>query len=130
MKILLDTHFLLWMTREPELISRAEQQLIADTKVRLFASAISFWEMRIKWLKYAKSGRHDLLAPGEAVAYARRRGIDLVPLAPEHTSLSLVPPVLHHDPFDEMLLAQAASLGARLLTRDAALLAHPIALSA
>lgn len=130
MKLLLDTHFLLWMTREPRLISAAERQLIAQPGIVLFASAISFWEMRIKWLKYRPSGRPELIAPAQAIAYARARGIQLAPLEAEHTAALLMPPAPNRDPFDEMLLAQAAFLNARLLTRDTALLAHPVALTA
>lgn len=84
----------------------------------------------LKWLKFARSGREDLITPAEAIAYAQRRGIALVPLHAEQTAFTMLPPAPNRDPFDEMLLAQAAYLDARLLTRDVALLDHPIALSA
>lgn len=84
-----------------------------------------------KWLKHRDGPPADkLMTPADALIYLRESTLTVVPLLPEHMTVQLLPPAPNRDPFDEMLLAQAAYLDARLLTRDVALLDHPIALSA
>jgi PIN domain nuclease of toxin-antitoxin system len=59
--------------------------------------------------------------------FAERAGWTFLPLVPRHALAPLSPPATHKDPFDEMLLIQAQVEGLRLLTRDRALLDHPLA---
>lgn len=130
MKLLVDTHFLVWMAHRPEVVQETERKLLAAAE-RSYVSTISLWEIRIKWLKHRGGPQADqLMTPADALIFLREARLEIVPLLSEHIAVNLLPPAPNRDPFDEMLLAQAAYLGARLLTRDTALLDHPIALSA
>jgi PIN domain nuclease of toxin-antitoxin system len=127
--MLLDTHFLIWLVRSPETISRAERSAMADPDTELLASVISIWEVRIKWnLRDSRGRRKGEISPDEALALAADRGIELASLHPRDCAVALEPPLQHRDPFDEMLLVHARQLGAQLLTRDTRLLDHPFAL--
>ena len=128
MKVLLDTHFLVWLMNAPEKISLRERAAI-DAAESLHLSVISFWELRAKWRAYDRHGqRKGEVDPMIAVAYAERSGLPVLPLTAGDTAVKLNPPVPHKDLFDEMLLVHARRLGARLLTRDDKLSGHPQAL--
>ena len=130
MKLLLDTHFLSWMALAPNKVHRREQALISRSD--LFVSAVTIFELRIKWGKFERTRhrRGDLLDPAEALAHISNHDIDLVPLTGEDCATLLDTAMAHHDPFDEMLLIHAQRIGARLLTRDSELEGHPLAISA
>ena len=130
MRVLLDTHFLIWTATDPQKITRREQALI--TRSELIVSAVSIFELRLKWQKFG-GGHHrrpDLIDPVVALALIAGNGIELAPLTGEDCAASLDVAVPHRDPFDEMLLIHAQRLGAKLLTRDADLHGHPLAISA
>lgn len=127
MRLLLDTHFLIWLARDPETITAKEQAALTRAQGRLVASSISIWELRIKWNTRRDASRAGLVEPAEAIRFARAQGIDLADLTAEDCAATLDPPIDHRDPFDEMLLIHAQRLGARLLTRDRALAGHPLA---
>jgi PIN domain nuclease of toxin-antitoxin system len=129
MRLLLDTHILVWLARAPELLSAGEIARLDRVSEPPMVSALSLWELRIKWEKRHPSGaRKGVLGPDEAIDYVGQTGLTLVPLAPEQCVASLEPPFDHGDPFDTMLLVQASQLGARLLTRDRNLIGHPLAI--
>lgn len=130
MRVLLDTHFLIWVATAPNKISRHEQAIMARSE--LLASAMSILEMRIKWQKFGGSSRRrtDLLDPAIALAHIADNNIELAPMTGADCAASLDTPVPHRDPFDELLLIHAQRLGAKLLTRDAQLVDHPLAISA
>lgn len=130
MRLLLDTHFLSWMALAPKKIDRREQALISRSS-ELLVSAVTIFELRIKWDKFAptRRRRNDLLDPATALDHIAGLGIELVPLTGEDCATLLDTAMAHHDPFDEMLLVHAQRIGARLLTRDTKLLDHPLAIS-
>jgi PIN domain nuclease of toxin-antitoxin system len=116
MKLLLDTHLLLWAAGEPEKLSDEALRLIEAPDNELFFSAASLWEIAIK----SSLGRTDL------VAYARvlRRGLldngyNELPVISEHAVAIVGLPAIHKDPFDRILIAQAMIEGITLLTGDA-----------
>jgi PIN domain nuclease of toxin-antitoxin system len=129
MKLVLDTHFLIWMANTPGEISAAEQRAINGARSR-HVSAASLWELRIKWrLRDRKGRRKGTLDPAQALVFIDTNSIDLISLEATDSMFTLEPPIDHRDPFDEMLLVHAQRLGARLLTRDRLLRDHPLALS-
>lgn len=129
MKLLLDTHFLIWIATAPTKLTDAERVLLAAPDTELLLSVLSLWEVRIKWQALDRDGnRKGRLSPEAALRTAVDSGIALAPLDPDDVTLPLDPPLAHRDPFDEMLLVHAKRLGARLFTRDRALLDHPLAL--
>lgn len=118
MKLLLDTHALLWSIIAPEQLSPAASAAITDPAAQVAASAVSFWEIAIK----SNLGKLTLsgASPEMLVDAAQQQGFDLLPLDPRlaasFTRLPLDP--LHRDLFDRMLVWQAISLGYTLVSRD------------
>lgn len=116
MKLLLDTHMLLWVAGEPDKLSAKARNLILDTANDLFFSAASIWEIVIK---------RSLERPDFRVDPVRLRkmlvlnGYKEISVESEHAlAIAFLPP-LHKDPFDRILLAQARTEGLQLLTVDA-----------
>ena len=129
MKLLLDTHFLEWLARAPDEITKQEAAVILDEGNALLISAVSIWEIRLKWEKFDRTGRRKgLLDPALAMHYIAENNLELAALTGEDCAARLESPPPHGDPFDYMLLIHAARLGAWLLTRDRLLIDHPIAL--
>ncbi|WP_375427366.1 type II toxin-antitoxin system VapC family toxin [uncultured Sphingomonas sp.] len=128
MKLLLDTHFLIWLATEPHRLNPAERALTGNPSISIQVSVVSLWEVRIKWESLDRHGRRKgSIAPSDAIAFANENALTLVPLTPDMTILPLEIEVANADPLDRMILTQVQALGARLLTRDAKLRDHPLA---
>lgn len=113
MRLLLDTHILLWwMVGSPSLPAEA-QELVSDPENTIFISAVSLWEI---WLK--KSIGKIRLPPKFEEALARE-SFEHLPLTAKQTRLVDGLPWHHRDPFDRMLVAQAQAEKLTLLTADA-----------
>jgi len=121
-KLLLDTHLLLWAAGQPEKLSAEARRLLEDPRSVLYFSAASIWEIAIK----RSLGREDFRVEPRVL----RRGLldngyeELV-ITSEHALATDGLPPLHKDPFDRILLAQALSEGITLLTADATVAAYP-----
>ena len=128
MKILLDTHFIIWLATDPSRLLTHERELLGSEDNHIIVSAVSIWEIRLKWASSYPSGqRKGVLDPIDALAFVQSAEMSLLMLDPETAATPLLIPMGHNDPFDELLLVQAQQAGARLFTRDRALLAHPLA---
>ena len=115
MKILLDTHLLLWAAGEPGRLSARARALIKDPANELVFSAASLWEIAIK----RRLGRDDFNVDPRLL----RRGLidngyGELPITSEHAVATDSLPPLHKDPFDRILVAQATVEGIPLLTVD------------
>ena len=129
MRLLLDTHFLIWLATDASKIKKPERVILADPDNDLYVSVLSLWEVRIKWNAHGRSGRRKgTISPDAAVRYAEGQKLQLAALHPEDVAVTLQPPLSYRDPFDEMLLVHAQRLNAKLLTRDRLLAGHPLAL--
>lgn len=122
MKLLLDTHLLLWAASQPERLPAAARKLIADGDNALLFSAASLWEIAIK----SGLGREDFSADARVL----RRGLldngyEELPILSAHTVAVMDLPPIHRDPFDRLLVAQAAIEGIVLLTSDALVARYP-----
>lgn len=126
MKLLLDTHALLWSLIDPDKLSMEARTAIADPGSQVVVSAVSFWEISIK----AALGKLRLegVSPEQLVDVAQQQGFDLLPLDPRlAASFSRLPAdPQHRDPFDRMLVWQAISLGYTLVSRDRKITASPL----
>lgn len=123
--LLLDTHIAAWLIRTPDELEPAEMAAIRAQRVAV--SAVSLWELRIKWNLFTASGaRKGPADPADVRDGLRTLGVDLLPLTAEQATAAFVT-TPHKDPFDELLLAICQEQGARLLTRDAKLRDHPLA---
>lgn len=128
MNILLDTHFIIWLASDPARLTEHERDILSKDSNRIIASAISIWEIRLKWASaYASGERKGIVDPIEALALVNSAGMSLLMLDAQTAATPLLVPMTHKDPFDELLLVQAQQAGARLLTRDRSLLGHPLA---
>ena len=115
MRLLLDTHLLLWAAEEPTRLSDAARKLMSNGGNDLMFSAASFWEIAIK----RGLGRNDFRMDPRLL----RRGLldnDYTELqvGSDHAIAIESLPLLHKDPFDRILIAQAMVEGITLLTAD------------
>ena len=117
-RILLDTHILLWWLDASPKLSKSTRALLADPENLLFLSAASLWEIRIK----QSLGRLDL--PSRFDQAIAGLGFEELGISIAHTSELPKLPLLHHDPFDRMLLAQAIVENLALLSADRNLIAY------
>lgn len=121
MKLLLDTHLLLWAANEPKRLTKAARMLLEDSENELIFSAASIWEIMIK----SSLGRDDFRVNARLL----RRGLldngyTELPITSEHAVNVDGLPTRHKDPFDRILVAQATMEGITLLTNDRKLLGY------
>ncbi len=118
MKLLLDTHILLWVMQDSPQLGPAARKRLADA-TQIHVSSVSLWEAAIKCrlgkLKVDLDALDDHLAQVEFTA---------LPVTWAHARQLRELPLLHGDPFDRMLIAQAMTEPMHLLTHDAALAAY------
>ena len=115
MKLLLDTHILLWSAGQPDKLSDEARSLLLDTSNVLFFSAASIWEIVIK----RGLGRDDFkVDPLRLLKQLIINGYEEVAVSSDHALAVEVLPPLHKDPFDRILIAQARTEGMLLLTAD------------
>ncbi len=122
MKLLLDTHLLLWAAADAERLPAHARRLIGDMDNQLMFSAASLWEVAIK----SGLGRKDFQADVRVL----RRGLldnsySELPIGSDHVvAVESLPPI-HKDPFDRILVAQATVEGITLLTCDPVVARYP-----
>lgn len=117
MRLLLDTHVAIWALVSPEAMPAAIQALIADPANAIHVSAASIWEIAIKH-SMARRGAPPFSGT-EAIAYFGQAGYALLAVSAEHAAGVEALPLLHADPFDRLLIAQALAEPLRLVTHDA-----------
>jgi PIN domain nuclease of toxin-antitoxin system len=122
LKLLLDTHVLLWAAAQPERLSPAARELLLNPQHELLFSAASIWEVSIK----RGLGRDDFRVDGRLL----RRGLldngyGELTITAAHALATEGLPGLHGDPFDRMLVAQATVEGILLLTSDPVVAQYP-----
>lgn len=111
-RFLLDTHVLLWwLDDSPELGPRCKE-LIADQRNQIYVSAATTWEISIK------KALGKLEAPDDIDSIVEDEGFSKLPINLYHGQLAGSLPMLHRDPFDRMLIAQAQAEGLILMTSD------------
>lgn len=122
MNRLLDTHILLWSVQEPERLSVGAQAAILDPSATILFSAVNIWEVAIK---------HALGMPGFVVdpSVLRAGLLDLgyseLPVTSLHSIEVATLPMIHKDPFDRLLVAQAIVEGFELVTSDRLISRYP-----
>jgi PIN domain nuclease of toxin-antitoxin system len=118
MRLLLDTHLLLWALDEPARLAPATRDMIEDERNDVLFSAASIWEIAIK----ASLGRADFAFNADEITSAARETgfLELRVTAAAAARVASLP-WHHRDPFDRLLVAQALIEPARLLTVDSAL---------
>lgn len=112
MSLLLDTHVLLWwLTDDPTLSEDIKSKL--DHEPDVYVSPVTIWEVTIK------QAIGKLREPADLAEQIRDSGFRELPITFEHAIVAGRLPMIHRDPFDRMLVAQAQCAGITLVTRDA-----------
>jgi PIN domain nuclease of toxin-antitoxin system len=116
MKVLLDTHTVLWLVNEHEKLSPSARALMLDDEHTLFISMASLWEMAIK----ASLGKLSELDGGIGVFLSKigDMPIVLLPITADHIQIVESLPFIHRDPFDRMLIVTAKANNMTILTAD------------
>lgn len=118
--MLLDTHVLLWLLADDQRLGPHSRELISG-EGEVHVSTASLWEIAIK----AESGK--LIAPDDLPERIESAGLAWLPVVPEHAWASrAVTGLPHRDPFDRLLVTQAAVTGQVLVTADQVLLASSL----
>lgn len=120
MKILLDTHILLWALVDDVRLPKKARELIGDPFNEKFISIVSLWEVEIKHLSHPDKMP---LSAKDLAAYCQQAGIREIPVAKRHIfalqslKRSANAPI-HKDPFDRIMICQAVEDGLEFLTHD------------
>lgn len=120
MKLLLDTHVLLWALTTPERLSERTRAAVADPHHAVFVSAASGWEIEIK------RALGKLTTPADLEQQLRNRRFLELPVRLRHTTATRDLPPLHRDPFDRILVAQAIVEDLVLVTADEQMFPYPV----
>lgn len=120
MKILLDTHILLWVLTDDPKLSIKARTLIENEDNEIFYSIVTPWEIEIKHLSHPNTMQ---LSAEQLVGYCEEADLRILPIKEKHifamaglTRKEHVPP--HKDPFDRMLVCQASTEGMVFITHD------------
>ena len=117
MKLLLDTHTFLWMDHASHKLPERARNLLQNPGNELLLSLASIWEIQIK----AQLGKLQLRTGlAKIVTDQQRNGVTLLPITLPHVLALQHLPIHHKDPFDRLLITQAQSEGASLLSKDGA----------
>ncbi len=118
MRLLLDTHLLLWAVAMSDRLPGQVQALLEDAANEVYYSAASLWEIAIKLGLRRPDFQVDLPALRAALP---EMAIEELPITGSHTEKLMELPPIHKDPFDRMLIAQSMTEPLLLLTNDAIL---------
>lgn len=116
MKLLLDTHLLLWATEDSPKLAPLAKSLISSPENELIFSAVSIWEIAIK---NAKKVPRFKAAPNLVREALLESGYSELAISGKHAVATEYLQPIHKDPFDRLLIAQAMVEGITLLTSDA-----------
>ncbi|OAB58855.1 twitching motility protein PilT [Phormidium willei BDU 130791] len=124
MRLLLDTHVLIWWTLTPDKLSERVTTLLGNRDNELFLSVASVWEMQIK----LKSGKLTLDLPLEEMMIGQQEENDLNLLSIDVADVWVLDslPVPHRDPFDRMIIAQSIRAELSLISVDRLFDSYPI----
>lgn len=125
MRVLLDTHVLIWWDSDPTQLTAAASAAIADPGNEVWLSVVSVWEMAIK----SQLGKLALRVPlADIVTSQQANGLKVLPVTLPHVLAVLGLPAVHKDPFDRLLVAQANAEGLTLVSADSIFAQYPVRL--
>ncbi|MBI1913433.1 MAG: type II toxin-antitoxin system VapC family toxin [Planctomycetes bacterium] len=116
MKLLLDTHTVLWFYLADPQLSATASGTIMDPANEKWVSPASYWEIAIK----ISTGKYALAQPYEDFwrNAIDANGFQILPILPRHTALLTTMPYHHRDPFDRLIVAQAVAEGMSVVSAD------------
>jgi PIN domain nuclease of toxin-antitoxin system len=116
LRVLIDSHALIWATVEPHRISPRARQLLSRPEHELLFSMVSLWELSIK----ISNGKLTPLGASitDVIEVLKQRGAQLLPIRIGHIVRLESLPLHHRDPFDRLLVAQALEEDLAILSSD------------
>lgn len=121
MNFLLDTHVIIWLLDDTSPLTEDVRAMMRDRSHSLTISAASLWEISIK------QAIGKLRVADDLINIMEKNGIHSLPITVNHAVAVRSLPLLHNDPFDRMLIAQARSEGLTLVTHDKIFQSYPVA---
>ncbi|ACZ29237.1 PilT protein domain protein [Xylanimonas cellulosilytica DSM 15894] len=122
MRLLIDTHILLWLADDDPRLPARGRELLADPAAQIVFSAASIWEVAIK----AGLDRSDFTKDPFALrSTAIAAGLEELPVTGDHAARVAALPAIHSDPFDRILVAQATAESITLVTHDETVSRYP-----
>lgn len=122
MNLLLDTHVLIWVLENNPSLSAEAREAIIDGHNLVFVSAVSIWEISIK------RALGKLLTPDNLLQEISAHRLELMDISAQHADLAGRLPMIHQDPFDRMLIAQASIESLTLVSRDGEIALYDVSL--
>ena len=116
MRVLLDTHTLLWYLLQDPRLSRTAENLISDPATDVEVSPASYWEIAIK----ISLGKYSLPQPYQQFIETQLAANDfrVLHIEPKHTAHLVIMPLHHRDPFDRLLIAQSLGENLPIISAD------------
>jgi len=115
MRLLIDTHILIWFLEGSKLLSKSRRQIIANQQNDIFVRIASLWEMAVKISIGKLTLAHSLAAVIKQIA---AQDIEILPITPEHALQVFILPFHHRDPFDRIIIAQSQIENLTIMTGD------------
>lgn len=126
MKILVDTHILIWLLSGDSMLSRSAQRILEDERNEIYFSSINIAEIAIK---HVKNPLLMPLTPEQVREAALENNLRELDFGSSHAVALASLPLHHKDPFDRMLIAQAEGSQMKLMSHDDFIAVYPVALS-
>jgi PIN domain nuclease of toxin-antitoxin system len=120
MKLLLDTHVLIWALSTPERIKPKVQDLLTNVDNIVLVSVASLWELQIK------KSLNKISLPNDFIPQLQENGFDLLDINYKHILTLFELPLIHRDPFDRMLIAQTIYEDLSLITSDSEIIKYDV----
>lgn len=116
MRVLLDTHALLWWLSDDPSLTRTARKVVSETRNAVIVSAASAWEISTKFRLGRLPAAGDLVSdfPGQM----EREGFELLAITASHAIRAGLLPGVHKDPFDRMLVAQSQAEGIPIISSE------------
>ena len=120
MRVLLDTHTLIWGLCEPDRLNVKTKELLTNIDNIIFVSIASLWELQIK------KSLNKITLPDNFTSQLQENGYELLNITHEHISKLDTIPMIHRDPFDRMLISQCIYENIPLVTKDTEIIKYNI----
>ena len=126
MRLLLDTHTLIWLATEPERLPSSVFNFLTEPTNELFLSVASIWEMQIK----CQSGKLNFGRPLSQLIGNQlvQNGLNVLLVEPSHIFALQNLPDLHRDPFDRIMIAQAIVEDLSFVSADSVCTQYPVSI--
>lgn len=115
MRLLLDTHTIIWFFESDSKLSSTAKSLIVNPDNQNYFSVASIWEIVIK----QNLGKLNLSKPLDQILnHIKKNGIEIINIEAQHALNVADLPLHHRDPFDRLIIAQSLSLGYTIVSKD------------